>query len=122
MKKYTLPKEFATKWVEALRHNPYGQIKSDLYEPMIDGKDKECFCANGIGLLILGIPKMELIFHSYVDKDLYSKYPNIPKSLVEHLTPKGEINLFDKIVNQNDFKSKSFPEIADWITSNVEFI
>lgn len=120
-KKYQLPKDFGEKWVKALRSGEYNKTKGDMYEPNYMDT-KECFCANGLGLYVNGLPKNKLVFHSYVDKTLYMEFPIIPICLVSHLNEKTDTDLFDAIANLNDLRGFSFYKIADWIEANVEFI
>lgn len=120
-KKYKLPREFAEVWVSELRSGKYTKTTGDLFETQIEGKP-ECFCANGVGLLVWGIPRKELIFHSYVDRVLYISHPDIPKDLVDHLAKHNEWTLFDHIAKLNDQLNYTFPEIASWLETNVEFI
>lgn len=103
MKQYQLPKEFAEKWVEALRSKQYRQTKGCFT------KGEDCFCALGLGYFMGGaIP---------IKNTKYSGWTLIGlEPLDNYMYP-----LFDVITKMNDTGVK-FPKIADWIESNVEFI
>lgn len=97
MKQFKLPKEFAEKWVAALRSGEYKQSYED-YEN--DG----CYCTAGVGYEVNGYqPKGDKLLN-FPDKD--------------PLTGK----LFHEIVTMNDEQKLPFAEIADWIEENVEFV
>ena len=46
-KKYSLPKEFAKKWLNALCSNKYKQAKNALYDSTIDG-----YCCLGVACVL----------------------------------------------------------------------
>lgn len=94
-KQYQLPKEFATKWVEALRSGKYKQTKGNY----IDG---ECFCAVGLGFKI-------------------NNWEVMPGH-IQFMDRVIKIGLECKIMELNDEFNYEFPEIAAWIEQNVEFI
>lgn len=96
-KKYQLPKEFAEKWVKALRSGEHKQIKGSYIK---DG----CYCAMGLGFMISGAVVGEI--------KLYGAGK----------TPLKMFDIKSNIISLNDEKGKSFPEIADWIEANIEFI
>lgn len=105
-KKYQVSKEFGEKWLGALRSGDYTQTKSKL-------KDDCGYCCLGVACTINGIP----------DHVMYgSAYPKIDwLPQVMNVEPIDEKELFLMVANKNDC-NWSFPEIADWIEANVEFI
>ena len=108
-KKYQLPREFAEKWVEALRSGEYKQTDHKLIN------NKGDYCCLGVACKIVGMNDIVLKEHNTTvicDGWAYSK--GIPEGLNDRL--------HKMCVDMNDIERKSFPEIADWITDNVEFI
>ncbi len=111
MKEYKLPKEFATKWVEALRSGEYKQGVSDL-------KSSLGYCCLGIACKIQGISDKEMFGKAY-PKDITQRlHANIPPMLLEGAVT---LKLIVTLAKMND-GGTSFPEIADWIEENVEFV
>lgn len=107
-KQYQLPKEFASKWVEALRCGEYQQTTGVLKD-YVNGI---CHCGNGVGYEANGyeiVKEASIMFNGKVASGFESGLP-IP------------LELFEAVVDMNDTKRKSFDEIADWIEENVEFI
>lgn len=103
MKNYKLPKEFAQKWVNALRSGEYKQTQKCFT------KGQDCFCALGLGYFILGCEPKK-------NKQGGWNLLGIHNDQMEILNP-----LFDEITTIND-SGKSFLEAANWIEANVEFI
>lgn len=97
-KKYQLPKEFATKWVDALRSTTEKQGFTQYHNPLTG-----CYCGMGIGYLANGYR---------FDKD---------GSNLVNKTPISS-DLFWAIVKLNDDLILPFTKQADWIEANVEFI
>jgi len=116
MKEYQLPKEFATKWVEALRSGKYSQSPYQLHS-------KSGYCCLGVACSISGYEDLgEAQFisktgiHPLREKDI-GLLNVIPVALQG-----GTSNdLVEFLTDMND-TGKSFPEIADWIEENVEFV
>lgn len=111
MKKYQLPKEFATKWVEALRSGEYGQTR----EQLTDFHDN--YCCLGVLCKILNIS--DEVIQSYntfciAVGDAWSPIRHLPKGL--------NYELHMELTYLNDREKLTFPEIANWIEKNVEFI
>lgn len=120
MKEYQLPREFAEKWVTALRSGEYKQIREALY------KQDQCgYCCLGVAGVINGIPNDTMsnvgelgelsddnLFDAY--EDLRNQY-KLPIDIL-----RGD--LVKILVDMNDYQKKSFHEIAEWIEKNVEFI
>ena len=120
-KKYSLPKEFAEKWLTALRSGEYEQGSSYLsayYFNGITGKNK--FCCLGVACVIEGLPLEDLR-----GEFILSNWP-----LPENLKGDRSANTFvreltdmnDGTIETHQADKKSFPEIADWIEQNVNFI
>lgn len=105
MKKDSLPKEFGEKWIEALRNTSIKQATCRM-------RIGDCYCANGIGSVVVGFDLRE-------DDNIYVNDCN--KEWYPFIDIVGK-NLFTKIYELNDTAKKSFPEIADWIVENVEFV
>lgn len=106
MKKiYQLPKEFASKWVDALKSGNFKQTKDKL-------KDDCGYCCLGVACVIEGNG----------DKIYGSLYPNktiLP--IAGFYADFDEESLYLKVSAMNDTGS-TFSEIADWVKENVEFI
>lgn len=109
MKKYTLPKEFGTKWIEALRSGEYGQVRNKL-----SGGDGD-YCCLGVACKIVNITDEEILWHNHTiicGDWAYDK--GIPTELDD--------DLHVTCTTMNDEDKLSFSEIADWIETNVELI
>ncbi len=118
MEKFKLDKEFATKWLAALRSGEYEQGKNFLFK---NGK----YCCVGVAGAICGISE-QLMY----DKSFFSNFtfgeklntltiPNILKgshsnSFVSNLT-----TMNDGLTSEG---TKTFKEIADWVEQNCEII
>lgn len=99
-KKYSLPKEFAEKWVAALRSGDYKQADQKYYD-----RSTDCYCANGVGYKIQGA-----IFNE--NGTINSSGPRLIQI---------PMSLWEEVVYLNDTNGRTFSEIADWIEANVEF-
>jgi hypothetical protein len=108
-KQYQLPAAFATKWVEALRSGEYNQGQSRLKAGV------NSYCCLGVACVMQGATKRQLSTYGYIPK--LSKI-NVPKELKGQASERGIVKA---LTTMND-AGKSFPEIADWITENVEFV
>jgi hypothetical protein len=108
---YQLPKEFATKWVAALRSGEYQQTKG-FFKDNESGID--CYCSNGLAYVSNGY---QIFNYDQVNVGGYvgSIWNSIGKLPVKP-------NLVDAIIQLNDYDCLTFPEIADWIEANVEFV
>lgn len=100
MKQYQLPRDFAEKWVKALRSGEYKQGEGQYYNPSID-----CYCAIGVG-------------YTANDIELSESGQTVVNNDYRVITG----NIFDALMDLNDFDNKSFPEIADWIEANCQFV
>lgn len=122
-KKFRLPKEFGTEWLNALRSGNYIQAIETLYNPTTKG-----FCCLGVACSLkypLHYLKSKEGVYAEIIRDLKDddfgttkfNLNKIPNEL------KGDVR-YNKLVRElvylND-KKTSFPEIADWIEKNVEF-
>lgn len=123
MKKYQLPKEFAEKWVSALRSGEYNQATK-----LLKSDHQDAYCCLGVCAVINGFTdnkKLESngglseIGHYVGDYEEDFQYElldfGIPIQLIKGDLPNDLIHL-------NDTEGKTFPEIADWIEANVYFI
>jgi len=120
---FTLPKAFAEKWIAALRSGEYKQGQEAL---MIEGpyNDKK-YCCLGVACDVVGIN----ILSSYENAFpcTLSNTDALPKLLVQNhsfkagLSEKAQTTFVSKVAALND-DGKTFPEIADWIEANVQFI
>lgn len=115
-KQYKLPKEFAEKWVAALRSGEYKQGTRNLLQ--IDDNGVNCYCCIGVTGCIFNIPINKIKGYSmmYV-KDVI---PELPKAF-EWSQINGN-NMIRELTYMNDIDHKTFPEIANWIEENCEFI
>lgn len=128
-KEFKLPKEFAKKWLTALRSGKYLQAPFKL-------RTEHGYCCIGVAGDVCGIP------HSIMESKGTFSFANgfIPENIMEYGFPKeliGAISTREKDTNSlvcaltrmNDginldgkgkAKFKTFSEIADWIETNVE--
>ena len=105
--KYRLPKEFAEKWISALRSGEYKQCRGYLF-------DGEGHCCLGVAAKIAG-HDLEPKEYALLDATVFDKVP-------------GEIKEPDRVAcNElaNDLSTmndsgKTFKKIANWIEKNVE--
>lgn len=119
-KQYRLPKEFATKWVAALRSGEYRQGREFL-------KHLNNWCCIGVAASICGVVNFSCraalsntarVLDNSAFGLLDDQLALIPKEL------KGDVQinrLVWNLVNLNDGQGASFTEIANWIESNCEF-
>lgn len=136
MKKFKLPKEFALKWIEALRSGKYQQGTDTLVR--IENNGDTMYCCLGVACSISGIEDIPMHSHDTIDKDkdLFEAIPEEIKGgtfdtkLVEILTTmndrfdKGYYSHYikDSIIFRHGYKTNyTFNEIADWIEDNCEF-
>lgn len=108
MKKYRLPKLFATQWVEALRSGEYKQTTLVLC-------DNYGYCCLGVACKVVDVPQSYIEAHN---KDCISDFGFFNYGIPKELT----LDLHKEFTVMNDELHKSFSEIADWIEQNVEFI
>lgn len=106
--KYQLPKEFAEKWVKALRSGEYQQGTQSLHL-------EDTYCCLGVACVVAGIdyvPNQDWIKESMVKGTI------IPRVLVGSA---AQSELVYKVSSMND-GNETFEDIADWIEQNVEFV
>lgn len=123
-KKYQLPKEFAQKWIAALRSGEYMQCRSAL------GDSIGGYCCLGLAGVLCGATDEMYRVNESRSTFLYNDAQHYPSNIemgVYLRIPEGlkggpsYNHLVDKLSVMND-AGKSFPEIADWIEQNVEFV
>lgn len=126
MKKYTLPKEFAEKWIKALRSGDYKQGDEMLMTY------SEEYCCLGLACKIAGItPKSGYTYGFPYDLQRLEKFDltALPELLREECAgiynldkPANEQVNFNCTVARLNDSGYTFIEIADWIESNTEFV
>lgn len=114
-KQFKLPKEFAEKWLTALRSGEYKQGRGALCKTDRNDHSKNYYCCLGVACAILDISKDRLIGHSAIYDNVF--FPEVP---VELLGLYANIELPYYLSKLNDERKYSFTEIADWIDKNVE--
>ena len=101
-KPYQLPKEFAEKWIAALRSGEYRQGTGQFFD-----KTEQCYCSLGLGLLANNIPLAD-------GNNGLDNYPALERIIPSRIQA--------EIISLNDDRGLPFSEIADWIEQNVDFI
>lgn len=121
---FRLPREFAEKWVAALRSGKYKQGLSSLANliPTDVRAFDHSFCCIGVGCLVTGADVELLVNRTDITAyrtDRIGAFKNMPIELQYN----GEIadDLVHRCVQMNDSDGRSFEEIADWIEISVEF-
>lgn len=115
-KQYRLPKEFATKWIAALRSGEYKQGERRLFN-IVDGVEE--YCCIGICGCILGATKESM--KGYAKRGVEDVIADIPEELkmpISDFVSDWRESLLGRCMDMNDVEGKSFPEIADWIQDN----
>ncbi len=119
-KEFRLPKEFAEKWVKALRSGVYTQGSNQLFN-----ERDNSYCCLGLACEIAGHTKnikrygaLGYIDHYNSKTKRSAMFPNIPNELYGGERNRENLPLI--LAKMND-DAKSFSEIADWIEENVEF-
>lgn len=120
MKNYQLPKEFAEKWLAALRSGKYKQTNGYLQRGKGTNKTN---CCLGVAGIICNIPQYKLIKKETLrDFDDYK----VPYQLIgtrgENELVKLLTDMNDKVLVAKKEYAHQFTEIADWIEANVELI
>lgn len=117
MKIYQLPKEFAQKWIEALRSGEYVQGREKLYS-----SKHGSYCCLGVCCKLVGFEDFGEA-HYIQEGDFYYNLKRIPNGIpTELIGTVGNNDLIRNLVALNDDDKYTFPEIADWIEANIEFI
>ena len=109
-KKFRLPKDFAIKWIEALRSGEYKQGMVSLFK-------NDSYCCMVVAGRVCGMSKENIKINNGTFKAFNN--PKVPEELITigyTYTP-----LVRKLIHLNDEEEKSFNEIADWVEQNVEF-
>jgi hypothetical protein len=111
MKKYKLPKEFAEKWIAALRSGEYKQGHSMLARQLVGGT---CYCCLGIACVVSGYEYDAIVGSWWIEAD---RHPLAPKEITGD---GGDNELVHNLHKMNDQYNSTFPEIAEWIEANCE--
>lgn len=109
MKQYQLPREFAEKWVEALRSTDETKHHTGELQSI---RDRSCYCSIGVSCVANEIQISSDGMSMIIDGKKIDYY--------EGFIFKGRL-AYD-LVDLNDRQEKTFAQIADWLTTNVEFI
>lgn len=114
-KKYTLPKEFGMKWIEALRSGDYVQGRKQLH-------DHGTYCCLGVCCKLVGFE--DFGESQYIQTGTaYYNLKQIPNGIpIQLIGTVGNNNLIQDLVRLNDDEECSFSEIADWLETNIEMI
>jgi hypothetical protein len=108
-KEFQLPREFGEKWIKALRSGEYKQnTDAQLLVP-----ETGCYCALGVFAVANGMELSDDGMDVLIDGKLADYKP-----FKDLMTKEGMV----KIYRLNDSKDATFPELADWIERNVEFV
>jgi hypothetical protein len=120
MKTYQLPKEFAEKWVKALRSKKYKQGVGYLCD---DGT----YCCLGVAAMISGLDESEIEYKKVLQPEFATG--KIPDEIIGNASDKKLIGF---LVTKNDGQENAetnpngekwgFRKIASWIEQNVEFV
>ena len=123
-KEFRLPREFAEKWLAALRSGDYNQGQGALYEEKTNG-----YCCVGVAARIeypLHYLKNKsgtyggIIFKGAQQNDDHLRF-NLHKIPIELHGTSNNNALVAKLVKLNDNQEYSFKQIANWIEKNVKF-
>lgn len=98
-KKYSLPREFAEKWVAALRSGEFKQGKDAYYD-----KEMDCYCGSGLALIANGITE--------IGGDSFKTEKRLPSDFYK---------MKPEIIQMNDDLDYTFTDQADWIEANCQF-
>ena len=140
-KNFQLPKEFATKWLAALRSGDYKQGRSALAEfqdILLD--TKPVYCCLGVACAIQGVPDIAMRGLSF-PRQIRNVEFSLPESLKNSWDREQGTTLAGVLASLNDgagstiklpngekltYNEKgerhSFEQIADWIEENVELV
>lgn len=114
MKNYTLPKEFGERFLTALRSGEYKQGKTQL-------RDETGYCCLGVACAMEGYDTF--CNEQWIGgKSETLSLMDYPQTIPDQLVGLGGDNQFAYQLARLNDTDKTFPEIADWIESNVEFI
>lgn len=120
MEHYSLPKEFAEKWISNLRSGEYKQTREILFN------EKKCgYCCLGVAAHMQGITNDKLCNNGELFELLDWGTPEEDTTLTTDFGIPNDLicgKLKTELITMNDDLKKSFESIADWIEENVEFI
>lgn len=131
-KKFTLPKEFALKWLEALRSGEYKQGERFLANKGV----QTTFCCLGVAGRICGYSVEQLNSTHFFKSELFGKVPNEIVGSSENELSLTLSRLNDGIIldinSESDYNFRvdykkgeplklNFNQIADFIEDNVKF-
>jgi hypothetical protein len=117
MKDFRLPKEFAEKWLKALRSGDYEQGTNVLYKEKTNG-----YCCLGVACRIeypLHYLKASDGYAGLIEKSLHQLKFDL-KKIPNELKGDSYNILVRTLTRMNDDENYSFDQIADWIEKNVE--
>ncbi len=111
-KKYRLPKEFANKWLTALRSGEYVQGQGQLYSAVHNS-----YCCLGVAARIAGESLKEMDGQTFITES----FEGYPEELVNRNPDDLEEPRFcTTLANLNDGGDYNFGSIADFIEQNTE--
>lgn len=129
MKQYTLPKEFAQKWIAALRSGEYKQGRGYLFNQELYGyteaqPEQPHYCCLGVACIVGGATIDEIRYKEVIDEESINIY--VPKQLIGNpcesmRNPNPLIKILTEM-NDEINGEFTFSVIADWIENNIEFI
>lgn len=114
-KKYQLPKEFAERWVKALRSGKYEQT-TDCQLKLGD-----CYCVLGVAGIVAEL-KISIKGDEFLTPITEEPNSYDPLYNVFGMDYNVGYRFAQELYRLNDTQHLTFPEIADWIESNVEFV
>lgn len=112
-KKYSLPREFAEKWVRALRS---GEYKQDSKRGLL--KSRTGYCCLGVACKMVGVKSFKNA--QWITLETYG-LPKVPNGIPIEIHGYATVNPLVKELSSMNDKGKTFPQIADWIESNCQF-
>lgn len=145
-KNFELPKEFATKWLEALRSGKYtqgfGMLTDKKYDFLPNFVQNTKFCCLGVAGHICGHTLKELSNNQYLEVPTFKKVPTgitnngsnplvlilsslndgLREDAYEDYKSAGYVFRHEKPTSKFDRYSLNFAQIADFIEDNVEFV
>ena len=114
-KKYQLPKEFAEKWLTALRSGEYKQGTGQLMSY------DNTYCCLGVACAMFGLGKKEIGSSRVIGGSSHDALNDFPNEIPNLLIGRACDNEFVyDCTNKNDCERLQFTEIADWIEANPE--
>lgn len=115
-KRFKLPKEFAEKWIKALKSGEYRQCRGTMYDSSVDG-----YCCLGVALSMNGVPNKKMQGRDVIVDENTGVFEKSTKNAPRELYgPASDNDFISKLTVMNDHDLCSFKDIADWIKENVE--